>query len=87
MPVAQSRITAKGQTSIPRRIREILGIGPGSILEWTQREGQIVVSRATRFSSEDIHHELFPVKPAKSHSLGSLKQGIRKNIRIRRASH
>jgi AbrB family looped-hinge helix DNA binding protein len=86
MPIAQSRLTSQGQISIPRRIREILGIGPGSILEWAEKDGQIVVSRATRFTSEDIHQAIFPTKAPTPHTLDELKQGIRKNIRARHAS-
>jgi hypothetical protein len=46
----------------------------------------IVVRRAGRFSSEDIHRALFSVSP-QSHSIEELKAGIRRNVRKRHARH
>ena len=60
MAIAQSRLTTQGQISIPAEIRRRLGIGPGAVLEWDQVGEQIVVRRAGRFTSEDIHRALFP---------------------------
>ena len=42
-----SRITTKGQTTIPAEIRANLGVGPGDSLEYlTLPDGQIVVRKA-----------------------------------------
>lgn len=42
-----SKITAKGQTTIPAEIRTQLGVGPGDRLEFaTLPDGQIVVKKA-----------------------------------------
>jgi antitoxin PrlF len=30
----KSTITSKGQTTVPRRVREQLGVGPGDTLQW-----------------------------------------------------
>jgi AbrB family looped-hinge helix DNA binding protein len=38
--IAQSKITAQGQISVPADVRRKLGLGPGSILEW-QEEGEV----------------------------------------------
>ena len=59
MAVAQSKVTAQGQISVPVDVRRKLGIGPGSVLEWEEEGNQMVVRRAGRFSSEDIHRALF----------------------------
>ena len=61
-----------------------LGIGPGSILEWDESDGEIVVRRAGRYSSEDIHRALFARKP-KARALEQLKEGIRQHLRQRYA--
>jgi AbrB family looped-hinge helix DNA binding protein len=42
MPLAQSRITAQGQISVPVEVRKKLGIGPGAVLEWNEENGQVV---------------------------------------------
>ena len=49
MALAHSKVTSQGQISIPLDIRRRLGIGPGSILEWDEEGGKIVVRRSARF--------------------------------------
>jgi AbrB family looped-hinge helix DNA binding protein len=55
MAIARSKVTAQGQISVPLDVRRKLGVGPGSILEWEEDGDKIVVRRAGRFNSEDIH--------------------------------
>ena len=50
MALAHSKVTAQGQISVPVDVRRKLGIGPGSILEWEEEGGKMVVRRAGRFS-------------------------------------
>jgi AbrB family looped-hinge helix DNA binding protein len=85
MPLAQSRVTAQGQISVPAKVRQKLGIGPGSVLEWEEDGDRIIVRKAGRYSSEDIHRALFP-SPPRRRTLKELKAGIRRNIKRRRAS-
>jgi AbrB family looped-hinge helix DNA binding protein len=84
MALAQSRMTAQGQISVPSKVRQKLGVGPGSVLEWEEDGERIVVRKAGRFSSEDIRRALFPT-PVKRRSLTELKDGIRRHIRKRHA--
>jgi antitoxin PrlF len=76
MALAQSKITAQGQISVPAAIRRKLGVGPGSVLEWDDEGGKIVVRRAGKYTSLDIHKVLFPDGPPKRRTLKELKQGI-----------
>ncbi len=85
MPIAHSKITAQGRVSVPSDVRRKLGVGPGSLLEWEEVDGQIVVRRGGRFSSEDIHQALFGPRPPKKRSPSELKSGIRKYMRKRYA--
>ena len=85
MTLAQSKITAQGQISVPAEVRRKLGLGPGSVLEWTEEGGHVVVRRAGRYSSEEVCRALFPSGPAKPKSLHELKEGIRKSVRARHA--
>jgi len=84
MALAQSKVTAQGQISVPAEIRRRLGIVPGSILEWDIESGEgrdkIVVRRKGRYSSLDIHRALFPDGPPKRRTLAELKDGIRQYI-------
>jgi antitoxin PrlF len=59
MPIAHSKITTQGQVFIPAEVRKKFGVGPGSILEWDESNDQVVVRRARRHTSIDIHVALF----------------------------
>lgn len=85
MAIAHSKVTAQGQISVPLDVRRKLGIGPGSILEWEEEGNKIVVRRASRFSSEDIHQALFGTRKPETRSVGELKDGIRHYTRKRYA--
>ena len=85
MALAQSKLTAQGQISVPAEVRKKLGVGPGSILEWEERDNEIVVRRAGRNSSADIRAALFPQGTGKAKNLKELKEGIRKHMRKRHA--
>jgi AbrB family looped-hinge helix DNA binding protein len=84
MPIAHSKITTQGQVSVPARVRQRLGVGPGSVLEWEEDGDRVVVRKAGRYSSEDIHRALFSKAP-RPRSLADLKAGIRQYIRTRHA--
>ena len=84
MALAQSKLTAQGQISVPAVIRRRLGIGPGSILEWYQEGSKIVVRRVGGYTSEDLHRAIFK-KPPRPRSLAELKEGVRRHMRRRHA--
>jgi AbrB family looped-hinge helix DNA binding protein len=84
MALAHSRLTAQGQISVPAEVRRKLGAGPGSVLEWDQDGAVIVVRRAARYTSEDLHRALFK-KPPRRRTLAELKEGIRRYMRRRHA--
>jgi AbrB family looped-hinge helix DNA binding protein len=85
MPIARSRLTSQGQVSVPAEVRRRLGIGTGSVLEWDVDDGQVVVRRAGRYTSEDIHRTLFPEGSPKPRTQEELKDGIRQYIRKKHA--
>ena len=80
-----TKVTAQGQVSVPADVRRKLGVGPGSVLEWTLEDERAVVRRAGRFSSQDIHKALFRDKSPSTRSVPELKDGIRKAMRKRHA--
>lgn len=84
MAIAQSKLTAQGQISVPAEVRRKLGIGPGSILIWDEQGDDIVVRRSGHCSSQDIHDALFPTPP-KPRSLEEMKAGIRRRTKARHA--
>jgi antitoxin PrlF len=84
MVVARSRVTKQGQISVPAEVRKKLGAGPGSVLEWKEEGDKLIVERSSRYSSQQIHDEVFTDEPGPK-SPDELKEGIRRNIRKRYA--
>jgi len=84
MAHAHSKLTAQGQISVPAKIRQKLGLGPGSVLEWDDSGDHVLVRRVGRFTSEEIHRSLFPSSP-KPRTLTEMKEGIRQHVKRRRA--
>jgi len=84
MAIAYSRLTAQGQISVPKEVRRKLGIGPGAVLEWEEDGERIVVRRAGRYTSEDVHQALFETVP-EPRTLEELKQGIARHVKTRHA--
>jgi AbrB family looped-hinge helix DNA binding protein len=85
MPLAHSRLTAQGQISVPAEIRKKLGVGPGSVLEWDEKNDQIIVRKAGRHTLADVHEALFPDGSPKGKASASVKEGIRKYMRQKHA--
>jgi len=84
MAIPQSKVTADGQVSVPPEIREKLGIGPGSVLEWHEEGDQVVLRKAGRYTSEDIHRALFPTPP-EPRTIEEMDDGIRRHLRAKHA--
>lgn len=83
MAIAQSKLTAQGQISIPAEVRKKLGVGPGSVLEWDERDDEIVVRRAGRHTSSEVHAALFAADQRKPRV--NVKEGIRAYMRKKHA--
>lgn len=45
MAAPKSSIDARGYTTIPESICRVLGVGPGSAIEWYEENGEICVRR------------------------------------------
>lgn len=84
MALAHSKLTAQGQVSVPAKVRQRLGVGPGSVLEWNEEGDHVIVRKAGRYSSQDIHRALFSKPPARQ-SLDQFKAGIRRHMKTRHA--
>lgn len=85
MSIARSRITAQGQISVPARVRERLGVGPGSTLEWEVRDGEMVVRKQGKYSFADTRAALNLKPRQKPASLEELRQSIRDHVRRKHA--
>ena len=80
----ESGITSQGRISIPAHIRHKLGPTPGSTIEWCERGDEVIVRRATKHTSRDIHDALFATPPD-ARGAGDMDEGIRALMRRRHA--
>jgi len=85
MALAHSKLTSQGQISVPQEVRRRLGVGPGSVLEWQDEGDRVVVRKAGRFSSEDVHRAVFPEGAPRPRTLSELKAGVRRHVKARHA--
>jgi antitoxin PrlF len=88
MEKVQTKLTSQGQVSVPAAVRHFLHLMPGSTLVWSQDGDRIVVERAKRHSTAEVHQALFGgpsavAAPAKT--LAELKQGVRQRMQRRHA--
>ena len=88
MQKVQSKLTSQGQVSVPAAVRSFLHLMPGSVLVWSQDGDRIVVERAKRHGTAEVHQALFSDREttgAPARSLAELKQGIRQRTQRRHA--
>lgn len=63
MEPIESKLTSQGQVSVPAPVRKRLGLAPGSKIEWREKGEEVVVRRASNYSSKDIHNAVFDAPP------------------------
>ena len=85
MAPARSKVTAQGQISVPAEVRRKLGIGPGSVLEWEEEGDVVIVRKAGRYSSEDIHRAIFPKGIPTPKKLEDFDKGVRRYLKDKHA--
>lgn len=85
MKIAASRITQQGQISVPAEVRRRLGLAPGSEIVWEAEGDTIVIRRAAKFTSEEIHQAVFPEKRSRTVSVEEMDAAIAAHIRKRHA--
>lgn len=88
MQKVQTKITSQGQVSVPAAVRSFLHLTPGSVLVWSQDGDRIVVERAKRHSTAEVHGALFEggaAVSAPAKTLNELKPGIRKRMQRQHA--
>ncbi len=58
---------------------------PGSVLEWDAEGGRITVRRAGRYTFEDLYRAMFAELEPRPRSVEEMEEGVRRNVRARRA--
>lgn len=91
MQKLQTKLTSQGQVSVPAAVRSFLHLMPGSVMVWSQEGDRIVVERAKRHSTAEVHQALFADSTGGApgtdspKTLAELKQGIRQRMQRRHA--
>ena len=86
MQKVQTKLTSQGQVSVPAAVRKFLHLIPGSALVWAQEGDRIVVERAKRHATAEVHQALFAeATPAPAKTLAELEQGTRQRVQRRHA--
>lgn len=78
MSLAQSKITAQGQVSIPVSVMRQFGLAPGEVINWDTSEGRLIIEKAGLYSLADVQSAL------KLHKgLHKTDEEIREGIKVR----
>ena len=78
--IAQSKVTSKGQDTLPKRIREVLGATAGDELSWSAGpDGSVVVRKITPRSLDDLAGMLG--RPRHSATVEEMDVAIRERFR------
>ena len=88
MQKLQTKLTSQGQVSVPVAVRSFLHLMPGSVMVWSQEGDRIVVERARRHSTAEVHQALFANNAPSTEApktLVELKQGIRRRMQRKHA--
>jgi len=75
-----SRISSKGQVTIPKKIRSKLKIAPGDFILFEEKEGEVVLKKA-RLSLEEDFNKLVAVLDKKVKKIGITDKDIEDAIR------
>ena len=58
----KTRVSERGQITIPKRLRERLGIRPGQVLDFQEEEGRLVVTKDMRQDPIDAVYGVLRLK-------------------------
>ena len=74
------RVSFKGQVTIPKRLRDKLGIAPGDFVLFEEKEGEVVLKKA-RLSAEEEFNKLVVALDKKAKKLGITDKDIEDAIK------
>jgi bifunctional DNA-binding transcriptional regulator/antitoxin component of YhaV-PrlF toxin-antitoxin module len=66
-------------------VRRKLGIDPGSVVEWEEEGDSLVVRKAGRYTSEDIHRAIFPQGTPASKRVEAFDKDVRRYMKKKHA--
>ena len=75
-----TRVSFKGQVTIPKKLRNKLGIAPGDFVLFEEKEGEVVLKKA-RLSAEEEFNKLVVALDKKAKKLGITDKDIEDAIK------
>ena len=84
MSLAQSRITAQGQVSIPVSVMRQFGLAPGEVISWDTLEGHLIIEKAGQYSLADVQSVLNLPEGLHKSDL-EVREGIKARVRAKHA--
>jgi len=89
--LAKSTITSKGQITVPKAVRQLLGLHAGDRLVWSlEAEGRLIVSRGIQHTLADIRAAVAAAGKSKTPvgvTVEDMKAGIAKAMRRKQGRH
>ena len=73
MATATSRVTTQNQISVPAEVRRRFDIRPGTVLEWHEVKGELMV-RPRRVTLDQVRTEMRAMVGGRKRSLAELKE-------------
>jgi AbrB family looped-hinge helix DNA binding protein len=73
MAASTSRVTTQNQISVPAAVRRRFDIRPGTVLEWHEVEGELMV-RPRRVTLDQVRTELRTMVTSRKRTLSELKE-------------
>lgn len=84
MSLAQSKITAQGQVSIPVSVMRLFGLAPGEVISWDSLDGRLVIEKSGQYSLDDIQKALKLPKGIRKTD-EEIRSGIKAGMRAKHA--
>ena len=84
MSLAQSKITAQGQVSIPVSVMRQFGLAPGEVINWETQGGQLVIEKAGLYSLADVQSAL-ELPRGLPKTAAQIREGIQARMRAKHA--
>jgi antitoxin PrlF len=78
-----SKITSKGQTTIPKRIRDELGLEPGDRVQFVLKDGEVVL-HPIKSTLLDLRGSIKPIH--RPEDFGEVRQEVKRQV-TRKAAH
>ncbi len=85
--MVKSKISSKGQIVLPKRIRDLLGVGAGDEVRFTVHEGEVVIRAARPVPLERLRGSLRSDRPYRGRDVerAAMEEELAREVRAKKA--